>query len=122
MGKGELAALNEDGSVNSAANPAAVDSVVSVFATGLGATTPAGVDGAVSGSTLAVPTLPVSLQIGGFPAYVLFDGAAPATVEGVFQINFRIPPLSPTGSNVTLVLQAGSFTSQTNVWIAVTGQ
>jgi uncharacterized protein (TIGR03437 family) len=63
----------------------------------------------------------VSVQIGGYPAYVLYSGAAPATIEGVFQINFRIPPLAPTGTYVPVVLQVGGFTSQTDVWIAVAG-
>ena len=43
LGSGQIAALNEDGSANSAVNPAAPNSVVSIFATGLGQSTPGGV-------------------------------------------------------------------------------
>jgi uncharacterized protein (TIGR03437 family) len=111
--------LNDDGSVNSSTNPAAVGSVVSLFATGLGQTTPPGVDGAVAGPILPVPNLPVSVLIGGLPAYVLYAGAAPGTIEGVFQINVRIAPLAPTGSVVQVVLQVGNALSQAEVWIAI---
>ena len=44
-GTGQLAALNQDGSVNSAANPAQPGTAVAIFATGLGAMTPLPVDG-----------------------------------------------------------------------------
>jgi uncharacterized protein (TIGR03437 family) len=119
LGNGQIAALNEDGSVNSAVNPAPINSVVSVFATGLGQITPAGGDGTVASDVLPSPNLPLSVQIGGLPAFVLYAGAAPGTVEGVFQINFRIPPLVPTGSYLMVVLQAGDAFSQTDVWISV---
>lgn len=119
LGNGEAAILNEDGSVNSAINPATVGSVISLFATGLGQTTPPGVDGAVAGPVLPVPNLPVSVLIGGFPSYVLYAGAEPSTIEGVFQINVRIPPVAPTGSVVLIVLQVGNWVSQTDVWLAV---
>jgi uncharacterized protein (TIGR03437 family) len=68
---------------------------------------------------LPVPILPVSVQIGELPAYVLYVGAAPQTIQGVFQINVRIPPLAPTGSVVLTVLQVGNAFSQANVWLAV---
>lgn len=119
FGTGQAAVLNDDGSVNSSTNPAAVGSVVSLFATGLGQTTPPGVDGAVAGPILPVPNLPVSVLIGGLPAYVLYAGAAPGTIEGVFQINVRIAPLAPTGSVVQVVLQVGNALSQAEVWIAI---
>lgn len=118
-GNGQLAALNEDGSVNSANNPARTGSVVSLFATGLGQTTPPGVDGAVASGTLPAPNLRVSVLFGGIPGYVTYAGAAPSLIEGVFQINVRIPPLAPTGAAVFVVLTAGDFVSQTNVWIAI---
>jgi uncharacterized protein (TIGR03437 family) len=119
LGVGQAAVVNQDGTVNSATNPASVGSVISLYATGLGQTTPAGVDGAIAGPVLPVPILPVSVQIGELPAYVLYVGAAPQTIQGVFQINVRIPPLAPTGSVVLTVLQVGNAFSQANVWLAV---
>jgi len=119
MGNGQAAALNQDGTLNSSTNPASTGSIVTLFATGLGQTNPPGVDGAVTGSAPALPVLPVSVSIGGLPAYVLYAGAAPGLVEGVSQINARIPALSATGSNILVVVQAGNSVSQTDVWIAV---
>lgn len=122
LGTGQISALNQDGSANSVLNPASVNSVVAIYATGLGQTTPVGSDGTIAGAILPVPSLPVSVQIGGLPAYVLYAGAAPRTVEGVFQINVRIPPLVETGSYIPVVLHTGYFASQTNVWIAIANE
>ena len=118
FGTGQAAALNEDGTVNSASNPASVGSIVSVFATGLGPTTPAGADGSIV-STLAPANLPISGIIGSLPGYVVYAGAAPGMINGAFQINIRISPLSPTGPTVPIFLQAGDAVSQPGVWIAV---
>jgi uncharacterized protein (TIGR03437 family) len=120
LGNGQAAVLNQDGTVNSATNPADVESVVTLFATGLGQTNPAGVDGAIAvGPALPVPLLPVSVTIGGLPAYVVSAAAAPQTIEGVFQIAVRVPPLAPTGSIVLAVLQVGDAVSQVDVWLAL---
>jgi uncharacterized protein (TIGR03437 family) len=56
------AALNQDGTVNSAANPAQVGSTVSIFATGLGPINPPQADGTLVGTPLPVNALPVSLE------------------------------------------------------------
>ena len=119
LGTGQAAALNQDGSVNSAANPAPTGSIVTLYATGLGQTTPAGEDGAVPSKVLPQPELPVSVTICGLPAYVVYAGAAPGIVEGVFQINVRIPPLAEPSSIALVVLQVGRAVSPADVWIAV---
>jgi uncharacterized protein (TIGR03437 family) len=96
------AALNQDGSLNSADNPAAPGSIVSVFATGLGPTTPSQPDGSLIGLPLPVNALtfgveaiedlgPSGPQID-LPFEVLYAGPAPTLVAGVSQINFRIEP------------------------------
>jgi hypothetical protein len=51
------AALNQDGTINSAAHPAAAGTTVSIFATGLGPITPPAKDGAV-----LVPPLPANIS------------------------------------------------------------
>ena len=48
-GHGQGSILNQDGTVNSASNPAPVGSYVSVYATGEGQTNPAGIDGKPAG-------------------------------------------------------------------------
>src|SRR5206468_2837505 len=74
-GTGQAVALNQDASVNTAANAAAKGSVVVLFATGEGQTNPGGTDGLISSTDVfRVPALPVTLTIGGLPAQVLYAG------------------------------------------------
>jgi uncharacterized protein (TIGR03437 family) len=90
------AALNQDGTLNSASNPAKVGSVVSIFATGLGAIDPPQRDGSIVGFPLPANDLPVSMYTisptGGspIPITVLYAGPAPGEVAGVSQINFTV--------------------------------
>src|SRR5262249_16769349 len=88
-GSGQGAILNQDGvTVKSTENAAAKGSVISIFATGEGQTDPAGVDGELArGSTLPKPKGRVEVSIGGKPAEVLYAGAAPGLVAGLFQVN-----------------------------------
>ena len=84
------AALNQDGTVNSASNPAAQGSIVTLF--GTGAVWPAGMpDGAVA--TTAIRTQS-SFQLEYFPesAAVLYAGTAPGLIDGVFRVNLQLPP------------------------------
>ena len=92
------AALNQDGTLNTAANPAPVGSTVSVFATGLGAITPPEADGAIIGSPLPADVLPAEVywQSGSLiglvssPLDVTYAGPAPFEVAGVTQVNFVV--------------------------------
>ena len=118
-GAGPGAILNQDFSVNSASNPAARGSAVMIYATGEGQTTPAGGDGKLSDpSALATPLLPVSVQIGGVAAQVLYAGAAPGLVAGVLQVNVLIPAGAPAGA-VPVAITVGANQSQMNVTVAV---
>src|SRR5262245_56358440 len=54
-GLGQGAIVNQDGTVNSATNPAVPGSFVSVYATGEGQTDPAGVDGKLGAAPLPKP-------------------------------------------------------------------
>lgn len=119
-GGGQAAALNEDGSLNSTVNPASLGSVVVLYATGAGQTSPQGVDGSVTGyDNLPQPVLPVTVAIGGQPAEVLYAGAAPGIVAGVMQINVRIPASVQSGAAVTVSLAVGKQFSSQNVTVAV---
>jgi uncharacterized protein (TIGR03437 family) len=119
-GAGQAIALNQDGGINSPSLPAVPGSVVTLWATGAGQTSPAGIDGAVvSSGDLPRPILGVQAQIGGQPAEVLYAGGAPGVVEGVIQVNLRIPAASRTGAAVPLVLQAGDSTSQPGITLAI---
>ncbi len=92
-----LAALNQDGSVNSRSNPAAAGSYVSLFATGLGPSA----DGTLTTGGLApldriVPLeFPYRVNLAG--ASISFAGAAPGLTSGLVQINLRLPEDAPKG-------------------------
>ncbi len=57
-GKGQAAAVNSNGSINAASNPAPIGSILSFYATGEGQTTPSGVDGKPGTTPLPRPNLP----------------------------------------------------------------
>ncbi len=125
-GTGPADVLNSNGTtVNGPNTPAAKGSTVSVYMTGEGATTPKGVDGAVtcsagcsSTSQIPIPLLPVSVLVDGQPASLVFYGEAPGLVSGVMQVNFTIPAAAHSGT-VSLVVSVGNNQSQQNVTLAV---
>jgi uncharacterized protein (TIGR03437 family) len=111
--------LNQDYSLNSPSNPALRNSIVSVYADGLGQTNPPGVDGAVTDSTLSTAAASVSASVDGVDSEVLCAGTAPGIVAGVFQVNVRVPEAAAPGSTVPLVLTAGGASSQAGVTLAI---
>ncbi|MFN7992261.1 MAG: hypothetical protein U0Q18_01580 [Bryobacteraceae bacterium] len=82
-------ALNQNGTVNSASNPAASGSIVTVFLTG--------------GGAMDSP----SATIGGLPASLTYAGPAPGTV-GVAQMNMHVPSLSPGDYPLQVTVGGGS--------------
>jgi len=106
---GQGAIVNQDGSPNSASSPAASGSVVLIFATGGGQTTPPTVDG-IASSGPAPLVLPVSVQIDGIPAMVQYKGAAPG-LAGLDQINVQIPAGVRPGVPVPVLLTVGAVTA-----------
>jgi uncharacterized protein (TIGR03437 family) len=116
-GQGQGAIQNEDGSYNSPSNPAAAGSIVVLYATGEGQTTPGGVDGQMAGQTLIKPRLPVTVAVGGQNAEIRYAGAAPGEVAGMMQINIVLP-FVPAG-NVPITLSVGGTASQTSLTVAV---
>jgi uncharacterized protein (TIGR03437 family) len=122
-GTGPGATLNQDGiTVNGPGKPAAKGSVVSVYMTGEGQTTPGGADGAIipsDGTGLKKPNLAVTATIGGVAAPVTYAGSAPGIVSGVMQVNVQIPAGAPSGGAVPLVITVGTTPSQSLVTVAV---
>ena len=93
----EVAAFNQDGTLNSQANPAPRGSVVVLFGTGDGRSAP------LVGSGEPAPTEPLSVVAGSASALIdnrvaemLFAGRAPGFV-GLFQMNVRVPANAATG-------------------------
>lgn len=121
-GEGQAAAVNSDGTLNTAANPVKIGGYVSLYATGAGQTSPAGVDGRVAGSTLLRTILPVSVTVGGIPAMVQYAGDGAGQVAGLTQINVLIPTGVQPGGYVPVVLSVGDTSTPPDaVWIAVSG-
>jgi len=122
-GSGEAAAFNQDFTLNSIANPAPVGSIVILYGTGEGQTSPGGTDGKVN-SASGLPPAPiqnVTATVGGVPAVIDYVGGVPTSVAGLFQINIEIPSGVPAGSTVPVVVSIGGVPSQT-VTIAVSTQ
>jgi uncharacterized protein (TIGR03437 family) len=121
---GQGAILNQDSSLNGGNNPAAKGSYVSIYCTGEGQTTPAGVDGSVSNQPVAQlphPVVPVSVTIGGIAvpqSDIYYAGSAPQAVAGLLQLTAKIPANAASG-NIPIVVTFGSQSSQTGVTVAV---
>jgi uncharacterized protein (TIGR03437 family) len=89
-----------------------------IYATGLGAVTPAVDTGAAPPTgTIAYTVSPPTVLIGGVQAQVLFSGLS--QFPGVYQLNVTVPAGTPTGSAVPLQIQMNGFTSRGDVTIAV---
>ena len=83
--------INQDGSTNSPSKPAAAGSIITIYGSGFGRTTPEGVDGRLAAAPLPKPVLPVSATLDGMPATVLYAGDASGLVEGTVQLNIQLP-------------------------------
>lgn len=101
--------LNQDYSPNSADKPAATGSVIQIFATGLGVTTPAAATGqpGATAEPFHRTVLTPAVLVNGVPAEVLFSALAPNFV-GLYQVNARVPAGTPAGNAVPLLIQTGS--------------
>jgi uncharacterized protein (TIGR03437 family) len=122
-GSGQGAILNQNGTVNSAANPESVGNYIQIFGTGEGQTSPQGVNGLILPSRLPLPApnLPVEVSIGGIPiaaADMNYAGEAPGEISGVIQVNARIPAGVGPGA-VPVVIKVGGVASQANVTVSV---
>jgi uncharacterized protein (TIGR03437 family) len=98
-GTGPAQAFLQDGSLNSATNPADPGSVVTIFATGEG----------------AQPLGQLDLRVGGRPAEIL---SVAESSPGVLQINARIPIIVGSGA-IILSLAVDSALSQNGVTVFV---
>ena len=114
---GTVAAVNQDGAINGPDHPAKAGSAVSIWVTGIfffDLTTLA--DGHVTAAAIDYACCQVYFNS---PAEVLYAGAAPGTVAGVVQINFRVPIPNPF---VTLshfnVLSGTRFSSPVQIYVA----
>jgi uncharacterized protein (TIGR03437 family) len=118
-GSGQGAIVNQDGSTNSSQKPAAKGSIVLLFATGEGQTSPAGLDGRLaSAAILPRPTRDVHVFINGKSADVLYAGGVGGQVAGLMQVNVRIPADAASG-DLPVQVQVGDAQSQPGITVAV---
>ncbi|MEP6535511.1 MAG: TIGR03790 family protein [Bryobacteraceae bacterium] len=115
---GIFAVTNEDGALNSNALPADKGSIIVLYATGEGQTNPPGVTGSIASSVYPKPVLPVSVQLGGANAEILYAGAAPGQVAGLMQVNVRIPESMPSG-RASIILTVGNAASRPGPQLAI---
>ena len=118
-GLGPGAILNQDSTVNTGPNAAARGSIVSIYATGGGATKPQLSDGAVTGADLPLLTQPATVTIGGIDAPVSYAGGVPGAVAGLTQINALVPNSIAPGNAVPVVVTIGGTASTPGVTLAV---
>ena len=116
MGPGTV--LNQDGTVNSPANPAAGGSLIYVYATGEGQTSPGGVDGQLDGSPAPKPVQAVTATIGGVNATVESAGGVTGAVAGIIEVVLQVPTTSASNA-APLLLNIGGAASQAGVTIAI---
>jgi uncharacterized protein (TIGR03437 family) len=123
-GSGPGAILNQDNSVNGPGNRAAKGSIVQVYLTGEGQTSPPSVTGAITTATLPAPQvtpaplLAVGVTVNGQPALYVYAGEAPGLVAGMMQINVQIPVNAPSG-DLPILVSVGGNASQSNVTASV---
>jgi uncharacterized protein (TIGR03437 family) len=98
---GQASVLNQDGTLNSASNPAARGSVISLFGTGEGVT-----------------GLSFSVSIGGYAATVLYAGPA-GSYPGMFQVNAQLPAGYFAPGTWPVVVNIGTFSTQSGLTITV---
>jgi uncharacterized protein (TIGR03437 family) len=120
-GSGQGAILNQDSTLNSAANPAPRGSVVSVFLTGTGVLNPPLADGSLGplNPPFPAPVAEIGAAIGVVAAQVTFAGQAPGLIAGATQVNIRIPQNAPVGAAIPITIYAGGYASLGKITISI---
>jgi len=91
-------------------------SALALYVTGTGDVSPA-IKTAYSpaaGSTATVPLLPLSVTVGGVPAFLEFVGITPGLI-GVTQVNILVPSSTPQGNQPVVVTVGGVASAPVNV-------
>lgn len=119
-GTGQVAALNQDNTVNSSSNPAARGSVIQLFGTGAGVIPSAPPDGAVVGGQTNTPFRPQVNINGRFvnDSDIVYSGLTPGAIA-LWQINVRIPDTVAPNNTVPIAIRYRDAASQARLTIAV---
>lgn len=94
-------------------DPARRGETLILYASGLGATFPEGLEGEPAPSDVVSPTLAaVAVTVGEMNAAVLLSGLVPDS-SGIYQIILEVPAESPVGNDIPVVVTAGARSSNT---------
>ena len=118
-GDGQAAAINQDGTFNSASNAASRGAVLTLFLTGHGQVNPSGVDGAIVTGTPPKLVAGVEVWIGHVPSQIQYAGVAPQSTNGLMQLNVVVPAGAPTGPDIPILVGMGHYVSQPLVTVAI---
>ena len=110
---GYAAVVNQDGSINSADQPAPANSFLSAYVTGLGNVFPA-VNSGIAATANTLTIAPVTATIGGMAAKVSFAGLAPG-FAGLYQVNIQTPQLAGTYDLRIFVAGSGSNAASVSI-------
>ena len=109
--------VNPDGLFNSAIAPTALGSILTFYATGDGLSDGPNVSGQAAVPPYPSARLPVTLTVAGFPAEILYAGAAPGAV-GLLQVNARVPAgFIPTGPVVVELAVGSAVAPHLTIWL-----
>ena len=110
-GKGDAAIVHPDGTVVSTTNPASLGDILELYGEGYGVAAPNLTDGAIVTGSLSFTG--IALLIDSQPVATQYTGAAGSEVNGMLQINFKVPQLAPGSHQIQI--QVGGVTSPTGV-------
>jgi len=117
-GTGTIVALNPDGTLNSKDRPAETGSYIVFFATGAGLMNGNPANGEIMGSTLVGPRAPVYARIGREPVELYYVGSSPTQVNGILQVNAKIPTsLTPGEWPIRVIFGNAASAPGTTVWV-----
>ncbi len=118
----DVIAINQDGTMNSEEHPASRSSIITFFASGIGQTDPPLQDGQIA-TAAARATAGIYVQFF-YPPYgslvpgeVLYQGAAPGQVAGVYQLNVKIPANATTGHTHVLFGINSAIAATESIWL-----
>ena len=121
IGAGQVAAFIVDAGtgrmfLNNDKNSGAKGQILIFYATGEGLNGPIiPIDGQIATTPAAVINPSVAVDIGGAPAEILYTGPSPGLVNGILQINAKIPGSAISGKAAPVVLRIGGGASQTGI-------
>lgn len=105
--------------LNTEADQALKGSTIWLYATGIGQTTPASLDGVLAAAEQAFTAPVPTLTIGGIDVTPDYFGPSPGLVSGIVLIKAKVPAAVAAGRTVPVVLTVNGISSQAGVTIAV---